>query len=124
MWPGHNGGSTALGFEGLQIFDVSNKAAPRFVKAVFTDFGSHTHTQYYDRANNRLVIYVSRGGTQRAGRAAMRHSRPRPYGGQNWPAKHGLHHGRHGAARQSCRRRGREPLHRRRDRVGDAGRLP
>ena len=38
------GGSTNLGFEGLQIFDVSNKAAPRFVKAVFTDFGSqHAH---------------------------------------------------------------------------------
>ncbi len=54
--------STANGFEGLQIFDVSNKAAPVFVKAVPTDCGSHTHTQYYDRANNRLIIYVSRSG--------------------------------------------------------------
>ena len=51
-----------IGWEGLQIFDVSNKANPRFVKAIATDCGSHTHTQYHDRANNRLLIYVSRAG--------------------------------------------------------------
>jgi hypothetical protein len=51
-----------LGWEGLQIFDISNKASPRFVGAVATDCGSHTHTQYYDAANNRLIIYVSRSG--------------------------------------------------------------
>ena len=53
---------TAQGWEGLQIFDVSNKAAPRFVAAVATDCGSHTHTQVHDEANNRLIIYVSRSG--------------------------------------------------------------
>ncbi len=60
----HPGTSTSVsqGFEGLQIFDVSDKANPRFVTAVATDCGSHTHTQYYDRANNRLIIYVSRSG--------------------------------------------------------------
>jgi hypothetical protein len=79
------GGSTALGFEGLQIFDTSNKADPVFVKAVFTDFGSHTHTQYYDRANNRLIIYVSRSGTTgpTGGYGTPSTS---PYGGENWPA--------------------------------------
>ena len=56
------GGSAAEGFEGLQIFDVSNKRSPQFITAVPTDCGSHTHTQYYDRANNRLIIYVSRSG--------------------------------------------------------------
>jgi hypothetical protein len=76
-------GSTQNGFEGLQIFDVSNKAAPRFVKAVFTDFGSHTHTQYYDRANNRLIIYVSRSGSTTA------YGPGQPYGGQNWSATTG-----------------------------------
>jgi hypothetical protein len=82
------GGSTVQGWEGLQIFDVSNKAAPRFVKAVFTDFGSHTHTQYYDRANNRLVIYASRGGTSgpTGGYGTPSTS---PYGGQNWAANTG-----------------------------------
>ncbi len=55
-------GDPTTGWEGLQIFDFSNKANPVFVGAVYTDCGSHTHTQYHDRANNRLIIYVSRGG--------------------------------------------------------------
>jgi hypothetical protein len=89
--PGTPGGTTQLGWEGLQIFDVSNKAAPRFVAAVFTDFGSHTHTQYFDRANNRLIIYVSRSGAREGaqGTGAYQASPPNPYGGQNWPATHG-----------------------------------
>lgn len=32
------------GFEGLRIFDVTNPASPIYLKAVFTDCGSHTHT--------------------------------------------------------------------------------
>ena len=83
------GGSTAQGWEGLQIFDTSNKAAPRFVKAVFTDFGSHTHTQYHDRANNRLIIYVSRSGTRAPSTGGYGLTPTNPYGGQNWPAEHG-----------------------------------
>ena len=80
------GGSTANGFEGLQIFDTSNKTAPaRFIKGVFTDFGSHTHTQYHDRANNRLVIYVSRSGTT-GPTGGYGTPSTNPYGGQNWPA--------------------------------------
>jgi hypothetical protein len=82
-------GSTQQGWEGLQIFDVSNKANPQFVKGVFTDFGSHTHTQYYDRANNRLIIYVSRGGTREGSGGGYSAASPNPYGGQNWPATHG-----------------------------------
>jgi hypothetical protein len=81
-------GNLSNGWEGLQIFDISNKAAPRFIKAVFTDFGSHTHTQYFDRANNRLIIYVSRGGS-REGSGGYSAATPNPYGGQNWPATNG-----------------------------------
>jgi LVIVD repeat-containing protein len=88
------GGTTQVGWEGLQIFDVSNKAAPRFLTGLFTDFGSHTHTQYHDRANNRLIIYVSRGGTREGlqGTGAYQASPPAPpspYGGANWPADRG-----------------------------------
>jgi LVIVD repeat len=83
------GGSTAQGWEGLQIFDTSNKAAPQFVKAVFTDFGSHTHTQYHDKANNRLIIYVSRSGTRAPSTGGYGLTPTNPYGGQNWPAEHG-----------------------------------
>jgi hypothetical protein len=69
-------GTATTGWEGLQIFDISDKANPRFVKAVYTDCGSHTHTQFQDNANNRLIIYVSRGGCEMTG--------PNPYGGEGW----------------------------------------
>jgi len=81
-------GALSNGWEGLQIFDFSNKTAPRFVKSVFLDFGSHTHTQYYDKANNRLVIYVSRGGTTGSVGGYGTPS-TNPYGGQNWPTNTG-----------------------------------
>ena len=71
-------GTATTGWEGLQIFDISDKANPRFVTAVYTDCGSHTHTQFEDTANNRLIIYVSRSGcTITAGQ--------NPYGGATWP---------------------------------------
>jgi hypothetical protein len=87
--PGTPGGTLQQGWEGLQIFDISNKAAPRFITAVFTDFGSHTHTQYYDRANNRLIIYVSRGGSREGSATGYQAAPANPYGGQNWPAGNG-----------------------------------
>ncbi len=46
-------------WEGIRIFDISNPAAPVFVRAVETDCGSHTHTTIPDPANNRAVVYVS-----------------------------------------------------------------
>lgn len=76
-------GTATTGWEGLQIFDISDKANPRFVTAVYTDCGSHTHTQFEDTANNRLIIYVSRGGcTITPGQ--------NPYGGASWPAGQGF----------------------------------
>jgi len=51
--------SAAPGFEGVDIFDVTNPAAPVWIKGVATDCGSHTHTLLPDTANNRVLLYVS-----------------------------------------------------------------
>jgi hypothetical protein len=47
------------GFEGIDIFDVSNPSAPSEVAHVATDCGSHTHTLVPDLARNRVLLYVS-----------------------------------------------------------------
>ena len=47
------------GFEGMRIFDVSNPAAPRLIKGVPTDCGSHTHTLVPDAENGRVLLYVA-----------------------------------------------------------------
>ena len=53
-------GRTAPGFEGIRIFDVSDVTAPRYVGAVATDCGSHTHTLVPDKADpGRVLLYVS-----------------------------------------------------------------
>ena len=46
------------GWEGVRIFDVSNPAAPRFVKAVYTDCGAHTIT-LYPKNPAQVMLYVS-----------------------------------------------------------------
>jgi hypothetical protein len=48
-----------VGWEGIRIFDVSDPRNPRFVKAVATDCGSHTHTVVPDPGNGRVFVYVS-----------------------------------------------------------------
>ncbi len=60
--------TTACGeacFEGIRIFDLSDPANPVLIKSVYTDCGSHTHTQVPDLANNRMLLYISSypGGT-------------------------------------------------------------
>ena len=52
-------GGLTPGWEGVEIFDVSNPLAPVQVKAVATDCGSHTNTLIPDLANNRILLYVS-----------------------------------------------------------------
>jgi hypothetical protein len=47
------------GWEGIRIFDVANPTQPRYVGAVATDCGSHTHTLLPDAANGRVLLYVS-----------------------------------------------------------------
>ena len=54
--------TTACGtpcFEGIRIFDLTDPSAPVYLKGVYTQCGSHTHTLIPDPANNRLLIYVS-----------------------------------------------------------------
>lgn len=53
-------GATAPGFEGIRIFDVRDVANPRYVGAVATDCGSHTHTVVPDEADpSRVLLYVA-----------------------------------------------------------------
>jgi hypothetical protein len=56
--------SGVAGFEGLQIFDISDIRNPRHITSVATDCGSHTQTVVPDLKNNRLIIYTSTSGTQ------------------------------------------------------------
>ncbi|MFI1354228.1 LVIVD repeat-containing protein [Streptomyces sp. NPDC020898] len=44
-------------WEGMKIFDISNKANPKYVAAVETPCGSHTHTLVPERKN--VYVYVS-----------------------------------------------------------------
>ncbi|WP_327585404.1 hypothetical protein OHA25_58735 [Nonomuraea sp. NBC_00507] len=46
-------------WEGIRIFDVSDKANPKYIKAVETNCGSHTHTLVPDRSRQNVYIYVS-----------------------------------------------------------------
>ena len=54
--------SPCTGFEGIQIFDISDLANIQLVKSVALDCGSHTHTVVPDPANNRVLIYNSVSG--------------------------------------------------------------
>jgi hypothetical protein len=49
-------------WEGIKIFDVSNKKAPRYIKSVATACGSHTHTLVPDKAGKNAYLYVSSYG--------------------------------------------------------------
>ena len=54
-----DGEAVAPGFEGLHVFDISNKADPDLVATVPLACGSHTATAVPDVANNRLLVYSS-----------------------------------------------------------------
>jgi hypothetical protein len=53
--------ATPGAWEGVRIFDISNPRAPRLIKSVATDCGSHTHT-LVPASRGRLFIYVSSYG--------------------------------------------------------------
>ena len=46
------------GWEGVRIFDISNPAAPRFIKGVYTDCGAHT-ISLYPKNPAQIMLYVS-----------------------------------------------------------------
>ncbi|WP_017574073.1 LVIVD repeat-containing protein, partial [Nocardiopsis halotolerans] len=47
------------GFEGIRVFDISDKANPRYVTAVRTDCGSHTNTLVPGEDGEHEYVYVS-----------------------------------------------------------------
>jgi hypothetical protein len=46
-------------WEGIKIFDVSDKRAPRYIKSVETKCGSHTHTLVPSKDRRTAYLYVS-----------------------------------------------------------------
>ncbi|MCG5218441.1 hypothetical protein MBA17_34880 [Streptosporangium sp. KLBMP 9127] len=46
-------------WEGVRIFDVRDKANPKYIKSVETDCGSHTNTLVPDKQGKAVYIYVS-----------------------------------------------------------------
>ncbi|MEV7011596.1 hypothetical protein [Streptosporangium sp. NPDC051022] len=50
------------GWEGIRIFDITDKTHPTFVSAVATECGSHTHTLVPGRNADTLYLYVSSPG--------------------------------------------------------------
>lgn len=46
-------------WEGIKVFDISDKANPRYVKAVETACGSHTHTLVPAKDRRSVYLYVS-----------------------------------------------------------------
>jgi hypothetical protein len=46
-------------WEGIRIFDISDKTNPKYIKSVETNCGSHTHTLVPDQRGENVYIYVS-----------------------------------------------------------------
>ncbi len=46
-------------WEGIRVWDISNKAKPTLLTSVATDCGSHTNTLVPDPANKRMLVYAS-----------------------------------------------------------------
>jgi hypothetical protein len=55
--------SPCTGFEGIQIFDISDLNDIELIASVPLDCGSHTHTVVPDKKNDRVLIYNSVSGT-------------------------------------------------------------
>ncbi len=52
------------GFEGLHVFDISDKTSPELVGSVDLECGSHTQTAIPDKKNGRLLIYNGNSGME------------------------------------------------------------
>ncbi|BCJ62177.1 hypothetical protein Jiend_55990 [Micromonospora endophytica] len=50
--------ANAAHWEGVRIFDISDKANPQYIKSVRTDCGSHTLTLVPDKAGKDVYVYV------------------------------------------------------------------
>jgi hypothetical protein len=52
-------GQREFGFEGIRVFDVTRPTRPRYLTAVPTACGSHTHTLIPDERRDCVLLYVS-----------------------------------------------------------------
>lgn len=50
------------GFEGLHVFDISDKADPKLLTSVELPCGSHTATAVPDPDNGRLIVHNQTSG--------------------------------------------------------------
>ena len=57
-----DGTPVPAGWEGVHVFDISNKADPQLLTSVELACGSHTATAVPDEANNRLIVYNQTSG--------------------------------------------------------------
>ncbi|GAA3508679.1 hypothetical protein FHR32_006783 [Streptosporangium album] len=55
---------SATGWEGIRIFDITDKAHPTFVSAVRTECGSHTHTLVPGKDGEEVYLYISSPGPE------------------------------------------------------------
>ncbi|MEU9889453.1 hypothetical protein AB0M95_03110 [Sphaerisporangium sp. NPDC051017] len=55
-------GDPFTGWEGIRIFDISDKSHPRYVKSLATDCGSHTHTLVPGKDASKVYLYISSFG--------------------------------------------------------------
>ena len=53
-------------WEGIRIFDITSPSAPRYIKSVETDCGSHTHTLVPGKDGKDVFLYVSSYGPSAA----------------------------------------------------------
>ncbi|MGW0805833.1 LVIVD repeat-containing protein [Nonomuraea sp. NPDC002799] len=60
--PECDSGEDQAAWEGLRLFDISDKKSPKYISAVATDCGSHTHTMV--PAGETLYVYVSSPGPE------------------------------------------------------------
>lgn len=51
-------------WEGIRIFDITDKTHPVFVSAVQTDCGSHTHTLVPGKSPDKVYLYISSPGPE------------------------------------------------------------
>jgi hypothetical protein len=49
-------------WEGIRIFDISDKKRPKYIKSIETACGSHTHTLVPDKKGKAVYLYVSSFG--------------------------------------------------------------
>ncbi|MFC7643123.1 LVIVD repeat-containing protein [Streptosporangium lutulentum] len=62
------------GWEGIRIFDITDKAHPTFVSAVRTECGSHTHTVVPGKNPDTVYLYVSSPGPEQSATCPAPHN--------------------------------------------------